>query len=261
MAPNANKPLFNLWSDCSRERFRDTYEEYKDNWCMEEKPDACCYKADLNSEAFKHLGCFSEDPNNPSVPIMLGQKHSGTFTAQECYELAAIYRESYPIFGIRDYECWAALNKQTYNSKGNSTKCNCQRGALNSISAFEVVGRGTFNVEDLGCWTDTKDDRAFGKLLKYAPLEGMKKEECLAIVREENAKMKANGKEEHELYALFAVQDHRECWASEESNNYKKHDKSNQCLGKGPIWGGNGGNWAGNVYKLKSHVPKGWWID
>jgi len=246
-----------LWTNCSRNDLRNYYlKEKVKGWCMEEKPDACCYKADLNSENFEHLGCFTEDPENLSVPILLGKKTSpdGAFTAQECYEMA----ESYPIFGIRDYECWAAPNKQTYASKGKSTKCNCDRGALNSISVFGVVGKGPFNVEDLGCWADKLSwHRAFGTLLKH-DAQGMMKEQCFEIVKEENVKRSANGKNP---YVVFAVQDLRECWASEKREEYKKYGKSNQCLGKGPIWGGRGGAWAGNVYRFKTSVPPKYWID
>ena len=85
---------------------------------------------------FQHLGCFAEDPLNPSLPILLGKKVSSRYTAQECFELAGLL--GHPIFGIRDYECYAAPTNTTYDSKGTSTSCNCERGALNSVSAFKV---------------------------------------------------------------------------------------------------------------------------
>jgi len=263
-------PRGRLWSQCSRKRMRDYYVQNKDNWCMEEKTDACCYKADLTSKSFEHKGCFSEDPMNMSMPVLIGQKigQSGTFTAQECYELAQLYRESYPVFGLRDYECFAALTDQTYDSKGTSTKCNCDRGALNSVSVFGVVRKEPFNAEDLGCWADTRADRTFSKLLLHDGLMGMTKERCFAIVREENAKRRAvtcRGSNLApvetctDLYTFFAVQDKRECWAAEvkpkEPEHYKKHGKSDKCVG------GIGGPWANSVYRLKTFVPQDWKID
>jgi len=229
-----------LWSSCSRKRFRDYYVQKKNNWCMEEKPDTCCYREDMNGKSFQHLGCFAEDPLNPSLPILLGKKVSSRYTAQECFELAGLL--GHPIFGIRDYECYAAPTNTTYDSKGTSTSCNCERGALNSVSAFKVdFSKPVLDFEDLGCWADKYSPRALPIMLKYEPYKGVTKDQCFQAVKDENEKRRADGEAP---YTVFSVQDLRECRVSEDTESYKRYGESDKC------WNGQGGAWANSVYRL-----------
>ena len=233
-----------FWTANDRARFEGLYHQHqihKWKWCMEPKEDACgCDGKPVKSDDFQEVGCYKEDPKNRLLPILLYPGAAYSANAQDlaklCYKEIQNSGKKYPIFAIQDNQCYTTEKPDTYDDKGKSKDCVCQKGGKDAMTVFKVVkDPGQPEFEPLGCYGDNPYARALPDLVSNEG-PGMTPSMCYEAVKKTGIN-----------YARFGVQAGRECWAGKKPNCYSRHGKSNKCKS------GRGGGWANSVYKIKEY--------
>ena len=141
------------WNECNRDDFEAFYQRHKDNWCMEEKEDACCDKEEANP-GYEHLGCFNEDPANRLISRLMRTNSLGV-TIKDCYREAINSAPGSTIFAVQDNQCFTTNDKSNdYEQNGKSKACQCNKGGRGSVSVYKVSKSVEPEFEAAGCWKD-----------------------------------------------------------------------------------------------------------
>ena len=207
--------------------------------------DACLYE-------IKDLGCWKDarpraiQPLDEICPTLMDSYEFRANAYEKCLEVTMSL--GYKVFALQNGGwCASAPDAEnTYQKYGGSSACRVdgeggewanQVYKINSV--VKPVKKPQFEVEDLGCWTDTRD-RAIQPLEDKYPtlLNGYR---CRANAYEKCFKVTMNLG-----YQVFALQNGGWCASAPDAENtYQKYGGSSACRVDGE-----GGEWANQVYKI-----------